>query len=165
MRELNLADLDDMALGATLLGAGGGGDPYIGRLMAVQAIETYGAVQIVEPSELDPDGLVVTVAGIGAPTVLIEKPPAGPEFVGAALALAKYLGKEPVAIMPIEVGGLNTLIPLAAAADGFAGYRCRFYASRISTNRNDHFYFGWNYRIPDVDGRHQRERCDHQYHH
>ncbi|CAB4781233.1 MAG: DUF917 family protein [Actinobacteria bacterium] len=117
MRELNLADLDDMALGATLLGAGGGGDPYIGRLMVHQAMETYGAIQIVEPSELDPDGLVVTVAGIGAPTVIAEKPPAGPEFVGAARALAKYLGREPVAIMPIEVGGLNTLIPMAAAAE------------------------------------------------
>ena len=41
MRELNLADLDDMALGATLLGAGGGGDPYIGRLMVHQGMETY----------------------------------------------------------------------------------------------------------------------------
>ena len=117
MRELNLADLDDMALGATLLGAGGGGDPYIGRLMVHQAMETHGAIRIVEPSDLDPDGLVVTVAGIGAPTVIAEKPPAGPEFVGAARALARYLGKEPVAVMPIEVGGLNTLIPMAAAAE------------------------------------------------
>ena len=32
-------------------------------------------------------------------------------------ALASYLGKKPVALMAIEVGGLNTLLPIAAAAE------------------------------------------------
>jgi len=117
MRELTLEDLDDMVLGATLLGTGGGGDPYIARLMVRQAMEKYGAVKIVDPSELDPDGLVLTTAVIGAPTVIIEKVPAGTEFTGCVNALAAYLGKEPVALMPIEVGGMNTLIPLATAAE------------------------------------------------
>ena len=117
MRELTLDDLDDMVLGATLLGTGGGGDPYIARLMVRQAMEDFGTVKIVSPSELDPDGLVLTVAVIGAPTVISEKVPAGPEFTGVVNALASYLGKKPVAIMPIEVGGMNTLIPLAVAAE------------------------------------------------
>jgi len=117
MRVLTLDDLDDMVLGATLLGTGGGGDPYIARLMVRQAMEDFGTVKIVTPSELDPDGLVLTVAVIGAPTVISEKVPAGPEFIGVVNALATYLGKKPVAIMPIEVGGMNTLIPLAVAAE------------------------------------------------
>ena len=117
MRELTLDELDDMVLGATLLGTGGGGDPYIARLMVRQAMEDHGSVFIASPSELDPDGLVLTVAVIGAPTVISEKVPAGPEFSGVVQALASYLGKEPVAIMPIEVGGMNTLIPLAVAAE------------------------------------------------
>lgn len=117
MRELTLDDLDDMVLGATLLGTGGGGDPYIARLMVRQAMEDYGSVSIASPSELDPDGLVLTVAVIGAPTVISEKVPAGPEFTGVVNALSSYLGKKPVAIMPIEVGGMNTLIPLAVAAE------------------------------------------------
>ena len=117
MRELTLDDLDDMALGATLLGTGGGGDPYIARLMVRQAMETYGSVMIVDPAELDPEGLVLTTAIIGAPTVIVEKVPAGTEFVTGVKALANYLGKEPVALMPIEVGGMNTLIPLATAAE------------------------------------------------
>ncbi len=33
------------------------------------------------------------------------------------LAMAQYLGADPVALMPIEVGGMNTLIPLATAAE------------------------------------------------
>lgn len=117
MYELTLEDLDEMVLGATLLGTGGGGDPYIARLMARQAMEDYGSVNIVSPSELDPDGLVLTVAVIGAPTVISEKVPAGPEFTGVVNALSSYLGKKPVAIMPIEVGGMNTIIPLAVAAE------------------------------------------------
>jgi DUF917 family protein len=117
MRELTLEDLDDMVLGATLLGTGGGGDPYIARLMVRQAMEDFGPVTIVEPGELDPEGLVLTVAVIGAPTVIVEKVPAGTEFTGCVQALASYLGKEPVALMPIEVGGMNTLIPLAVAAE------------------------------------------------
>lgn len=117
MYELTLEDLDEMVLGATLLGTGGGGDPYIARLMARQAMEDYGSINIVSPSELDPDGLVLTVAVIGAPTVISEKVPAGPEFTGVVNALSSYLGKKPVAIMPIEVGGMNTIIPLAVAAE------------------------------------------------
>lgn len=117
MRTLTIDQVDDLALGATLLGTGGGGDPYVARLMLRQAIETHGPVEIVEPHELPPDGLVMTTAVVGAPTVLLEKIPAGFEFVKSVEALASYLGREPTALMPIEVGGLNTLIPLAVATE------------------------------------------------
>ena len=53
MRELTLDELDDMVLGATLLGTGGGGDPYIARLMVRQAMEDHGSVFIASPSELE----------------------------------------------------------------------------------------------------------------
>jgi DUF917 family protein len=117
VRQLTLDDIDNLVLGATLLGTGGGGDPYIARLMVRQAIEDHGPITVVEPHELDPDGLVLTTAIIGAPTVILEKIPAGTEFAGGVKALASYLGKEPVAMMPIEVGGMNTIIPLATAAE------------------------------------------------
>ena len=117
MRTVTVDDLDDLALGATLLGAGGGGDPYIAKIMARQAFEDFGPATIVDPAELDPQGLVLTTAGIGAPTVVIEKIPSGQEYIASIRALARYLGREPVALMPIEVGGLNTIIPLATAAE------------------------------------------------
>jgi DUF917 family protein len=37
--------LDDLAVGAAVLGTGGGGDPYLGTLMARQAIDQYGPVR------------------------------------------------------------------------------------------------------------------------
>lgn len=35
-------DIDDLAVGAAVLGTGGGGDPYIGKLLAKAAIENTG---------------------------------------------------------------------------------------------------------------------------
>ena len=37
--------VEDIAIGAAFLGTGGGGDPYVGKLMALQAIEKYGALK------------------------------------------------------------------------------------------------------------------------
>lgn len=115
MRTIGLDDIDDLALGATLLGTGGGGDAYIAKLMVRQAIQEHGPIQVVEATELPPDGLVLTTAVIGAPTVILEKIPSGVEFKTSVQALARYLGRDPVALMPIEVGGMNTLVPLAIA--------------------------------------------------
>jgi len=117
MKQMTVDDIEALCLGATLLGAGGGGDPYIAKLVAQQALETYGPVEMINAVDLPPDALVLGIAVIGAPTVILEKIPAGPEFVGAVRSLASFLGKEPAAIMPLEVGGMNTLIPIATAAE------------------------------------------------
>jgi uncharacterized protein len=117
MHRITTEDIDHLTLGATLLGTGGGGDPYIGGLMARQAIEEHGPVRVVDAAALPPDGLVAAVAVVGAPTVIIERVPAGREFAQSLRALARYLDRELVAIMPIEVGGMNTLIPVASAAE------------------------------------------------
>ena len=42
IRTIDVADLDDIAIGGAILGTGGGGDPYIGKLMAQQAIRRHG---------------------------------------------------------------------------------------------------------------------------
>jgi len=77
---LTIDEIDDLALGATLLGTGGGGDPYVGKLLVKQAIADHGPAKVVEPEELPDDGRVLTTAIIGAPTVILEKIPAGTEF-------------------------------------------------------------------------------------
>ena len=46
MRLLTEENIENIALGAAVLGTGGGGDPYIGMLMARQAIRTYGPVEL-----------------------------------------------------------------------------------------------------------------------
>ncbi|MDA8206766.1 MAG: DUF917 domain-containing protein [Thermaerobacter sp.] len=116
MKEIGLQELADLAVGATLLGTGGGGDPFIGRLMAEAAISRYGPVRLADAEELPDEGLVVPAAMMGAPTVMVEKIPNGREIETAVATLEKILDKTAVAVMTIEAGGINSMIPLAVAA-------------------------------------------------
>ncbi len=117
MRELNIDAIERIAEGAAVLGAGGGGDPYIGKLMAVQAIETNGPVRLLDAAELPDDALVVPTAMMGAPTVSVEKLPGGKEAFEVFRVLGSYLGEEIHATFPVEAGGINSMIPLVLAAN------------------------------------------------
>lgn len=116
MRKLDAQAIEDIALGAALLGTGGGGDPYIGKLMALQAIKDHGPVTVISRDEVPDDALVLPTAMMGAPTVLIEKIANGCEFKKVFEAMEKHMGKKIYATMPIEAGGVNSMIPLAVAA-------------------------------------------------
>lgn len=109
-------DLPDLARGAALLGTGGGGDPHVGRLMVEAAMREHGPVTVLDPDELTDDAFVVPTAMMGAPTVMVEKIPRGDEAVTALRTLERLLGRTATATMPIECGGINSMIPLAVAA-------------------------------------------------
>ena len=113
---ISIDDLEDMARGAAFLGTGGGGDPYIGRLLAKHAIQEFGMPQIIEPDDLDDDAAVFTSAMLGAPTVLVEKAASGDDIDLSINRLSEVIGKKPAAISPIEIGGMNSMIPIVAAA-------------------------------------------------
>lgn len=116
MRYIGKEEIENIAIGAALLGTGGGGDPYIGKLMALQAIEEYGPIQLLSVDEVPDDALIVPSAMMGAPTVMVEKVPSGEEALTSFNTIKEYLGKEVFATMPIEAGGVNSLLPLALAA-------------------------------------------------
>ncbi|GAA3720774.1 DUF917 domain-containing protein [Salinicoccus jeotgali] len=116
MKYLDEEDINKLALGASLLGTGGGGDPYLGKLMAQQAIEKYGKVKMIEVEELDSDAKVATFAMVGAPTVLIEKIPSFESFTLLYEEFVKCSDNKIDAIMPIEAGGVNSIIPIIFAA-------------------------------------------------
>ena len=114
--KVGAAEIEEVALGAAVLGTGGGGDPFIGKLLALDAVAKYGPVEMIQPEEVDDEGLVIPPALMGAPTVMVEKIPNGDESVGALRALENKLERKAVAITPIEQGGLNSQIPIAVAA-------------------------------------------------
>ncbi|WP_017987241.1 DUF917 domain-containing protein [Amycolatopsis methanolica] len=116
MREITIDHLDDIARGAAILGTGGGGDPYIGRLLASSAVRDHGPVALVPLGEVGDDAVVLPVAMMGAPTVMVEKLPSAEQVGLAARTLATYLGKELTHIACAEAGGVNSLIPVVAAA-------------------------------------------------
>lgn len=72
LRKIGLEEIEDIAMGAALLGAGGGGDPYIGKLVAMGAVRECGPVTLLDPGEVPDDALVVPIAMMGAPPILAE---------------------------------------------------------------------------------------------
>jgi hypothetical protein len=116
MRELTAADLPDLARGAAFLGTGGGGDPYVGRLMVEQAMREGGQVRLLDLDELADDALVIPTAMMGAPTVMAEKLPQGEEAIAALRTIEAELGRRADATMPIECGGINSTMPLVVGA-------------------------------------------------
>lgn len=116
MRKIGLQEVEDIALGAALLGAGGGGDPYIGKLMAIGAIKECGPVDLIDPEDVPDDALIVPIAMMGAPTVLCEKGVGGNEYKVLYDMVSKFYGRPIYAFMPIEAGGVNSMLPIAAAA-------------------------------------------------
>jgi DUF917 family protein len=116
LRTIKAEDMEDIATGGAVLGTGGGGDPYIGKLMAQQAIKRYGPVNIIDVDELADDALVVPVAMMGAPTVMTEKLPQGEELINAFRQLEQLLGKKIDAVLCGEAGGVNSTTPFVVAA-------------------------------------------------
>jgi DUF917 family protein len=114
--KLRLEDLVDVGRGAAFLGTGGGGDPYIGRMLASNAIREFGMPDLLSVEDLDDDAFCVTVAMLGAPTVLAEKAACGDDVELVVNLLAARHGRQVAAILPIEIGGLNSMLPIMAAA-------------------------------------------------
>ncbi|MCF0123895.1 MAG: DUF917 domain-containing protein [Ruminiclostridium sp.] len=116
MRKIGISEIEDIALGAALLGAGGGGDPYVGKLVAIGAVKECGEVTLLDPEEVPDDALVIPIAMMGAPTVLAEKAIGGNEYKTLYDMVSRFFGKKVYAFLPIEAGGVNSMLPIAACA-------------------------------------------------
>jgi DUF917 family protein len=116
IRDIGVADLDDIATGGAILGTGGGGDPYVGKLMAQEAIRRHGSVRLVDVDGFADDALIAPVCMMGAPTVMTEKLPQGDEIVIALRKLEKFMGRSVDGLLCGEAGGINSTTPFVAAA-------------------------------------------------
>ena len=110
--KIEIEDLGPLSLGAAILGTGGGGDPYIGRLALQHLIERTVPPTVMALDDLDDDAFVITVGMTGSPSVMLEKL-VDHSFGDAALRrFERLVGRRADAIMPVEIGGINSLIPL-----------------------------------------------------
>ncbi len=116
LTKITLDNLEAIALGATVLGTGGGGDPKLGYLMAKQAIMEHGDIDVIRVDDLDNDATVAAISGMGAPSVSQEKIANGQEFTYLVDELENLYATKLNALYPVEAGGENSMIPLIAAA-------------------------------------------------
>ena len=114
LREVTLDDIRPIAIGAGILGTGGGGNPYLGGLHLASVIRAKGSQRLLDPFELADDALVCVAGTIGAPTVSIEKLPEGTEMVRALRLLEEHIGCRFDAVAIAEIGGANSMQPLIA---------------------------------------------------
>lgn len=116
LRSIGEEELIDLSIGCTVLAGGGGGDPRVGLMMGLHSIRQNGPVRLIGLDDLDDEDLIVPGGMIGAPTVMIEKIPNGNESRMICDVLANRLGKPIAALMPLEMGGLNGVLPVAWSA-------------------------------------------------
>lgn len=115
--KIDVADLEDLSLGAVFLATGGGGDPYVPRLVTERALNEHGPVTLVDPEDLDDDAYVVTIGGVGAPTASLELLPSVHDAGRTLAAFEAEVGRRADALVSFEIGGGNSLIPIVAAAE------------------------------------------------
>ena len=108
--------LERLAIGAGILGTGGGGNPYLGKLIARGFVNSGAQIEVVGLDEVPDDARVVSVGGMGSPTVAVERLRRADEALNAMRALEKHLGQPFTHIVPSEIGGSNSTIPMIVAA-------------------------------------------------
>ena len=108
--------LESMAVGAGILGTGGGGNPYRGRLVARRHLREGRPITIAVPEEVPDDARVVSVGGMGAPVIGIERIIRGDEALCALRALEALMGAAFDYVIPGEIGGGNSTIPMVVSA-------------------------------------------------
>jgi DUF917 family protein len=113
MRDLQAVQLRDIARGAAILGSGGGGDPHLGALAELQALDEYGPATLISADAVPEHGLVLSAIMVGAPVPLVEKLSFGDELVTAYETVTELLNAPIVALMSPEVGGINSILPIS----------------------------------------------------
>ena len=116
MREVSGDDTQAIAIGAGILGTGGGGSTYLNRLRLNKELRLQGRpVSVIRADDVPDDALVCAVGGMGAPTVSNEKLQEGREIMRALRALEERLRQKIYAIVIGEIGGGNALGPMVTA--------------------------------------------------
>lgn len=109
-------ELEPLAIGAWILGAGGGGDPYHALLNLRRLYADGVIVSLMDPLALDDDALVAVVSTMGAPLVGEERL-TDPDVAALPVRqMEAHLGRKFDVVMSVEIGGSNSFQPLMVAA-------------------------------------------------
>lgn len=128
-RELNsVTDIEDFVRGCTFLGTGGGGSPEEGVSLLTDTLESGKKIQWVDIADIDDESWVTSPAGMGSIAPVTEEKKkmfaqlglkerkVKRMLVEAVRELEGFLHSSIDIIVPVEIGGGNTPIPLDTAA-------------------------------------------------
>src|SRR5690242_11067073 len=109
-------DIESLAVGAWILGIGGGGSPYLGLLNMRRLYAEGHRVSLMSPLDLADEDWVAVVSNMGAPLVGQERLADSRNIARSVEIQQGMLGSTFRAVMPLEIGGGNGIQPLMAAA-------------------------------------------------
>jgi len=115
-REITGEDIEALAVGAWILGTGGGGSPYLGLLNMRRLYAKGHRVELMSPLDLADEDRVAVVSNMGAPLVGQERLADSRNIARAVAMQEAYSGVKFRAVMSLEIGGGNGIQPLMAAA-------------------------------------------------
>ncbi len=109
--DLTEEDLDAIAIGAGILGTGGGGNSYLGLLRTRGLLRAGKTISVIRPVDLADDALVLPIGGIGAPTVGIEKLEEGGEALRVIAAIERCLAAGSMPCCPMRSAARTAFRP------------------------------------------------------
>jgi DUF917 family protein len=115
-RDITLDDIECLAVGAWILGTGGGGSPYLGLLNMRRLYAAGHRIQLISPFDLADKDWVAVVSNMGAPLVGQERLADSRNIARAVEMQQEFHGWKFRAVMSLEIGGNNAIQPLMAAA-------------------------------------------------
>ncbi len=115
MRALNRMQLEDIVVGAGLLGAGGGGSVKEGMKLVDRVLDFVSEVKLISPDELKDSDQGAVIAGMGSPKASLERVRTNSPRISLEM-LEKEMGFESGFVVPFELGAGNSLNPMLAAA-------------------------------------------------
>ncbi|ACP37401.1 DUF917 domain-containing protein [Saccharolobus islandicus] len=114
--KISVSDLYNLAIGSSILGSGGGGNPFLGYKIVKAKMLQMNIDYVEYTDEIDEDrDFIIGVGGMGSPLIGIEKIPAGHEYYKSLMTLTKFLRKDVTKITSIEIGGINSVVPFMAS--------------------------------------------------
>src|SRR5436190_4722915 len=100
---ITLDDIEALAVGAWILGTGGGGSPYLGLLNMRRLYAEGHRVELMSPLELADEDWIAVVSNMGAPLIGQERLADSRNIARAVEIQEGMLGSEFRAVMPLEI--------------------------------------------------------------
>lgn len=116
IRDFEVDEIDPLAVGAWILGTGGGGSPYLAQLNLKKLYRDGRKCRLIDPLAFDDNDAVAVVSKMGAPLVGQERLVDPAHLARAMKLMEEYTGKPFRAVMSVEIGGGNALSPFLAGA-------------------------------------------------
>src|SRR5213080_2632995 len=103
--EISLDDIESLAIGAWILGTGGGGSPYLGLLNMRRLYAERHRISLMSPLDLADEDWVAVVSNMGAPLVGQERLADSRNIAHAVEIQQELLNARFGAVMALDGGG------------------------------------------------------------